>query len=460
MPVKSQSLPDEGRDDVGLLADAEAMRSLIDRSLRPAGQHAPAIVACSVTFARRGEGRSIAQYRATLRDTATGQERSQEFTSVSYGKGRTRDMWQVMQPSLPPAHAASPFAPAAYIPEKDIILQTVPFDHALPGLARLLDEPFPALESALMRQFGAGAWRLTGWQAETLRYRVTLRACLRLDARAEELGTNRSAERRFYAKVYGSAEDAERTWQVQRDLDRALRDGPPGLNVPAPVAFLRNERILIQDAAAGISLAALRRGEDEAAIHAGVRRAAWALATLHQLEMVGPGQRRKLPRAGAPRMQRAADRLRSTVPSLTPLTNEVETAILAGLAALEDLPAVPVHGDFKPHHVLLSEDRVTLLDVDKFDTGEPMLDVTTMLRQIGQNRSLANLFAEEYFAGVAPAWQSRLVPYYAAMLVQDAATLDRSTHAGKGKRSGSGVGHAEALLDHARAMLATGDWRS
>jgi hypothetical protein len=411
MPAKPQVTRDEDRDDIGLLADAAAMRSLIDRSLRTAGPDAPEIVACEVTFARRGQGRSLAQYRTILRDPATGQEQSQEFTGVSYGKGRTRDMWQVMQPSLPPAAAAaSPFAPAAYIPEKDILLQTVPFDHALPSLARLLDGPFPALEAALMRQFGAGAWRLTGWQAETLRYRVTLRACLRLDARAEDVATDRSAERRFYAQIYASDEDAERAGQVLRERAGALRDGPSGLDVPTPVAYLHGERILIQDAAAGTSLASLRRGEDQAAIHDGVRRAAWALATLHQLEIVGPGQRRKLPRAGASRLQRAADRLRSTVPSLIALTNEVETAVLAGLAALEDLPAVPVHGDFKPHHVLLSDDRVTLLDVDKFDTGEPMLDVTTMLRQIGQNRPLADLFAEEYFAGVAPAWQARLVP--------------------------------------------------
>jgi hypothetical protein len=46
------------------------------------------------------------------------------------------------------------------------------------------------------------------------------------------------------------------------------------------------------------------------------------------------------------------------------------------------------------------------------------------------------------------------------MLVQDAATLDRSTHAGKGKRSTGGIERAEALLEQASMMLATGDWRS
>ena len=112
--------------------------------------------------------------------------------------------------------------------------------------------------------------------------------------------------------------------------------------------------------------------------------------------------------------------------------------IHAGLDAIGELPAVPIHGDLKPAHLLFEEERVVLLDLDKFAAGEPMLDVTSMLMPLRRERktrlagtSLARVFAEEYFAHVPAAWEQRLAPHYAWAILSEATAFAVSP--GKGQ---------------------------
>jgi aminoglycoside phosphotransferase (APT) family kinase protein len=65
---------------------------------------------------------------------------------------------------------------------------------------------------------------------------------------------------------------------------------------------------------------------------------------------------------------------------------EIEAGILAGLAAIGEVSSVPMHGDLKPQHVVFDADRVVLLDLDTFGTGEPMLDVTSILIALRHGR--------------------------------------------------------------------------
>jgi hypothetical protein len=70
--------------------------------------------------------------------------------------------------------------------------------------------PLPGLVDPLLARFGPGNWQLEGWESECVRYRGDLRASVRLSVRARETGTGWAAERRFFAKIYGSLQEAER----------------------------------------------------------------------------------------------------------------------------------------------------------------------------------------------------------------------------------------------------------
>ena len=78
----------------------------------------------------------------------------------------------------------------------------------LPALEPLMTGPVPGLVDPLLARFGPGDWRLEGWNAEPVRYRVDLRASVRLTVRASEIRTGSAAEARFFAKIYASAEEA------------------------------------------------------------------------------------------------------------------------------------------------------------------------------------------------------------------------------------------------------------
>ncbi len=459
-----------GPDDSSFAAasDPERMRVVLERHLpRPGGPPAT-VLRCAIELARRGEGRSLFQYRASLRDPAGGPDRPLDVTAVSYGGRRTRRAWDRIRsaPPAPPLDGLG-LAAAAYVPELDLLLQVFPFDHQLPALAPLLAGPWPPLADALQAGFGPGAWRFEGWETEVARYRVDLRATLRLAVRASEAESGATAERRFFVKVYGTPALAAGALAAQRGLEAVLAAGDGTLAVAPTAAWLPDERVLAQEAVSGRGL--VDALGDPSHAEEALRRTARAVAALHTLAVPAPAQQHEQDRSGPERVRRAAERVRAARPDLAGLVAEVEAGILSGLAACDALQGVPVHGDLKPAHVLLGADRVTLIDFDKFAEGEPMLDVVAMARNIRQGRrvlrgedsgALARAFVEEYFAAAPAGWARRLPPHYAAALLTEAAAVGRNVRgaaADRPRRPKHG-GRADVPLEEARDVLAGRVW--
>jgi hypothetical protein len=432
--------------------DRERMREVMAQHLRAPDGPPVEVVACSVEFSRRGGGRSLFQYQVTLRDPAERREWTQVVSGVAYGGKRTRTAWERLQwqYSEPPT-TGSALVRAAYVPELDLLLQVFPFDHQLPALEPLMAGSLPGLIDPLLAQFGPGAWQLVGWEAEAVRYRVDLRACVRLSVRAQETSSGEVAERRVFAKVYAGHEEAERAWGVQRDVAAASATEDAPVAVPPLVAYLPEARVLVQGEVQDSSLLnVLRTSTSREEAVAAARRAGRAVAALHQLPIAAPPHRLELDRMDPERLRRAAAQFRTARPDLAPLVTAVEESILAGLAALGELPAVPVHGDLKPNHMLLDGERVVLLDLDKFAAGEPMLDVTNLLFHLRRGGSwVTEAFVEEYFAHVPAVWKPRLAPHYAWTLFTEAARVAQSA---KHKRP------LTALLRQARAVVAGEEW--
>lgn len=411
--------------------DPAAMAAVIREVLvRPDQRAEWDLTDCQIGFARRSDGRSLYHYDILLRHVHTGVERTAQVTGVSFSDRRTRNTWtQVQEVPLGENVSTSPLCPIAYVPELDMLLQVFPFDHRLPALSELLSQPPAALTERLLRQFGPQDWQMAGWQAEVQRYRVAMRACVQITISATEPVAGTLAARRFYAKVYASDVEVERAWATQRDLAEAFRAQSAALALPKLVAALPEERTLVQAEAVGTSLFALQRGGDAPAARSGAERAARALAAFHQLDLAAPAHRLKTPRVGVARVQRAAHRLRVAHPELANEVDALEFTTLVQLAALPDIPEVGVHGDFKPPHLLLGREQVTLLDLDKFASGEPMLDVISMVRRLGPRHQLGALFARTYFRHAPSAWQARFAPHYAAVLLEEAAGLERAVRA-------------------------------
>lgn len=441
--------------------DPEQMRAILERHLRLPDGPPFDVVRCEPSFTREGGSRSLFQYDVTLRDP-DGREWDEVISGVAYGGDRTRKAWQRLNLADRQARPELHVRRAAYVPDLDLILQVFPFDHKLPALQPLMEGALGGLSDPIMARFGPGDWRLNEWQAEPVRYRVDLRASVKLTISAIEQGSGSAADRRFYAKIYSSGDQVERAWNVQQDLEIALQAAGEPFGLAPVVAYLPADWVLVHDEVQGISLRHIARGDDPERAAEAVRRAARTVAALHRLPIAAPVHRIELDRTDPERLRRFAESLRISRPDLASAVAEIETEIIARLDAMGRLPSVPVHGDLKPIHFLVEDDRVVLLDFDKFAVGEPMLDVTSMLMLFRRERtlgpSLARVFAEEYFAHAPAAWEQRLAPHYAwAILVEASAHavgLGKNPARANTRRSEKREQTISRLVEEARAVLA------
>jgi aminoglycoside phosphotransferase (APT) family kinase protein len=127
------------------------------------------------------------------------------------------------------------------------------------------------------------------------------------------------------------------------------------------------------------------------------------------------------------------------------------------VAELGEPPSMLIHGDLKPDHMLIDGDRVSLIDFDLMGRADPVVDIAHMLAflrlaeersrsQLGQPESAAQIFAQEYFAHVPPAWQSRLPLYHAMTGILKAGGLSRRQRSRQGDL-------VEAVLREGKALL-------
>jgi hypothetical protein len=443
--------------------DPNQMRTILEHHLRVPDSPPFEVVRCEPSFTRGRGSRSLFQYDVTLR-APDGREWNEVVSAVAYRGNRTQRAWDKLNRARRAAKRESNIRRAAYVADLDLLLQVFPFDHGLPALEPLMTGPLAGLRDPIMSRFGRGDWHIDEWQSECIRYRVDLRASVKLTVSATDSQTGRESEKRFFAKVYGGEEQVERAWGVQQDLAAALQVANEPFGIAPLIAYLPDDRVLVQDEVPTVSLPyIIRKGNPQQSVEA-VRRSARAIAALHLLPIAAPEHRIELDRTDPGRVRRSAETLRNSRPDLATALSEIEARIYAGLDATRELPTWPVHGDLKPPHILLEEERVVLLDLDKFAAGEPMLDVTSMLMPLRRERktrlagtSLADVFAEEYFAHVPPAWKERLAPHYAWGILREAAVIatapGKTLDGEKTSRPEKRERRVETLVEEARAML-------
>jgi aminoglycoside phosphotransferase (APT) family kinase protein len=445
--------------------NANLMQEIFQRHLAPADNPSCVVESCAVDFVRQASTRCLVQYTIQFREREAGPLRSQVVTGVTYDEGRaTRILARARRSGLRVIKTADMalFA-VAYVPELNMLLQVFPYDFRLPALAQLMQKQPAEATAAVTAEMGPGDWQLESWEAESLRYRVDMRAMVRLDVRAREVESDQEAHKRVYAKIYREPEDGARAYELQRALwEQTSADGTSFV-VARPIAWLAGLRTMLLDEAPGTRFLDILRGPDEALIAA--RRVARATAALHQLPLDESRiARERPPRDEIARLKATTERLQVDFPELDQAVIDVSREIAGGI---EDGPPAPTHFDLKPAHILLDDERVAMLDFDKLVIADPMVDVAGLLTHIGKERghserrqmrteAIARAFVEEYFSHVPAAWYDRLPAFYALTLLVEAARTGSSLR-GRAERPDSAKRMA-ALIRAAHNAAAGNLW--
>ena len=228
-----------------------------------------------------------------------------------------------------------------------------PNDHGLRALKKLGE---PGTRERLLRRLLKNQPGLSGGTLHDLQYKPERRYVARLDTDAEP-----HAILKFYTRS---------GFQAAAATARAgLRPMGP-LRLPPLCGMSRAKFALAFEWLPGV---ALRDIVKEAELDtAALSRVGAALANLHGQKATGLAKRTR--ESEFDHLRRQTDMIDWLCPHLAPLANRVTARISSQLAQLP-VQHRPVHGDFNDKQILLSEDRVAILDLDEAAAGDPAYDL-------------------------------------------------------------------------------------
>jgi hypothetical protein len=438
------------------------MRALLGEHLRWADGGGVEVLDCAVGYSRQAGGRVLLHYDVVVRDPETGSEQREMITGIATDPRKSAHLWdEAAQQEAPPGPGR--FVPSVRVSDRvsglELLLQVFPFDYRLPALARLMNEPASIAAPYVATPSGHGGAELA-WHAKTVRYRVGMRAMVRLTAGAELSAGEAESIQTIYAKVFRDERDGERTYEIQRAIWEETVAGNAAFTVAEPLAWLPDDRVLLYAEVPGVTLRAILASGEPA--EAAVRQAACAIASFHLLPIAAFARnpRRRPTRDEEARPEKLGARLRASAPELA---GEIDRLVAGIETGLSEGTLAPTHFDLRPGHVLIDGERAALLDFDKLTLADPMVDIANFLRLLekdwkstrtpaGQEPPLDEIFADEYFARVPAEWAARLPAHYALALLAQAEETSRARERGEGKTK-RGVSSAE-LIERALVALA------
>ncbi len=155
-----------------------------------------------------------------------------------------------------------------------------------------------------------------------------------------------------------------------------------------------------------------------------MRPVAQAIAAFNQDDLPIPRQESRSDHLEV--VRRASSLVQWACPETGATVQSITDAVVQGL---DEVPPGPIHGDLKPDHIFLSEDRVIFIDLDRAALGDPVRDpahlVAYLLGRLGLDampreltRAAAAAFVEEYFRRVPSSWRERFPLHCAGALIE------------------------------------------
>lgn len=259
-------------------------------------------------------------------------------------------------------------------------LRPFPEDTGLPALRALVD---PVEARSVLAELGLDSGeRVLTCSTSLLRYRAGRRATVRLSGRMR----HRSGSFRQVAYVVKLYHDVDKAAAVAAEGARLERSRPVRegvLSVAPLVAFLPALPAVAWAVVDGVPLDLVLAGSvGTPRAKQALRRAGHSLAGLHSVPGVSE-RRRPAEQELAKYVGRAA-----RAATVTPDLGARLTAVLGGLGArLDVLAGAPeglLHGDCKPSQFLVSDEEVTVLDLDSCRRGDPASDLGGFLATLRQ----------------------------------------------------------------------------
>lgn len=353
-----QNLPrDPSLKDLSCLVDESAMIERIAANLQQdAGVE---IVGCRPVYIRyKPKTSCLVQYEVTISDSTNTVVRLIAHIKT-FNDDRAGRRWQSrklgnlidrdarLKPNLP-------FGRAAYVPELDGLLQFFPIDYDLPFLVKASSAP--AMNRLLRKQVSSSGISVAS-TPELIRYKPGRKALFRYELVDDSV-------------VYGKVHLDSRGERIAVGT-RALVDA--GFPTPPVVLALPDQSFIAHAEFSGTQLASMRA---EANYEQLMEPLADVLHRFHSTE-VPAGLVHTLSDEGE-RICETARMLATIHPAIGRRVNQLGEEIVDRLDSVDCVIATN-HGDFYDDQAIVSEEGMSIIDLDEMRMAHPLLDIGNML---------------------------------------------------------------------------------
>jgi aminoglycoside phosphotransferase (APT) family kinase protein len=235
-------------------------------------------------------------------------------------------------------------------------------------------------------------------------------------------GKQRSIELIGKCDTLRAAGKAAREFEAMRLLWDAGFSRDESFMIPRPVQYFPDFQLILQGKARGSKLRHYAgKGTDVSLGYA--RMAGLWLAKLHNLKVTAPETCTYTHEIASLRTFIGA-----IITAQPKLAGELEyrgALLERTFTQFQSVPSTMVHGDFHPDHIFVSKDSVTVIDFERFSTGDPVLDVgsfiahmRTTARCLGRALTAADreidVFLESYLNAVSSTESAAILPRIAS----------------------------------------------